>query len=519
MNTRLRSAGTIDEARSPAPPEAGPDAAPDVAPDAADRPARPARPPARPMSPRLIALFGLALGISILVAYTLDRKIFTDVFWQLAAGQWMLAHHSVIGLDPFSYTETHRRWINDEWGSEVILASLYKVFGAAAFNIIAIVTGSLSLVCTMLYARTLGARGGRLAAIAILLALGIAGFVTQDRGLSFSLIWLPLELLVLAKARTNPRLLWWLPPLFLLWANTHGSILVGLMVLGVELAWSVAPERLAARVGGTGRSTHPRQLFVVAVVGTLASFVTPYGPHLVFYDISVGTNSQIGQYISEWNSPNFHSVVELLTFGLIVAVFVFAVRSRRMPVLESTLVVLFFLGALHSARISIYLYVAAAGLAASLPLRRVWAPRTRRIVGALGIGLMLALAAYPSVPAGTVTADTPVQAFTFLESHPGRIFTQYTWGDYAIVRHRATFADGRTDLFIGPVLTEFFDVSDVKVNPDPIFARYHVDYVVWPRATPLAEYLSHDARWVVVDHTGPALVFARTSVWGNQPRH
>jgi hypothetical protein len=111
-----------------------------------------------------------------------------------------------------------------------------------------------------------------------------------------------------------------------------------------------------------------------------------------------------------------------------------------------------------------------------------------------------------------------VQAFTFLESHPGRIFTQYTWGDYSIVRHRATFADGRTDLFVGPVLTEFFNVSDVKVNPDPILSRYHVDYVVWPRATPLAEYLSHDATWVVVDRTGPALVFARASAWASQPR-
>jgi hypothetical protein len=504
MNTRLRSAGTMDEVR---PPEAGPVDAPDASP-------RISRPPAAPLSPRLIALFGLALGVGILVAYTLERKIFTDVFWQLAAGQWMLAHHSVIGLDPFSYTETHRQWVNDEWGSEVILASLYKLFGAAAFNIIAIVTGTLSLVCTMLYARALGARGGRLAAIAILLAFGIAGFVTQDRGLSFSLIWLPLELLCLTKARTNPRLLWWLPPLFLLWANTHGSILVGLLVLGVELAWSVAPERLVARVGGAGRSTHPRQLFIVAVVGTLATFVTPYGPHLLFYDIGVGTNSQIGQYISEWGSPNFHSVVELATFGLIIAVFVFAVRSRRLPVLETTLVILFFLGAMHSSRISIYLYVAAAGLAASLPLRRVWGPRSRRIAGALGICLMLVLVTIPSVPAGTVTADTPVQAFNFLESHPGRIFTQYTWGDYAIARHRATFADGRTDLFVGPVLTEFFNVSEVKVNPDPILSRYHVDYVVWPRATPLAEYLSHDARWVVVDRTGPALVFARAG----QPR-
>jgi len=33
----------------------------------------------------------------------------------------------------------------------------------------------------------------------------------------------------------------------------------------------------------------------------------------------------------------------------------------------------------------------------------------------------------------------------------------------------------------------------------------------------LAEYLSHDAKWVVVDRTGPALVYARSAAWVTQP--
>jgi len=117
------------------------------------------------------------------------------------------------------------------------------------------------------------------------------------------------------------------------------------------------------------------------------------------------------------------------------------------------------------------------------------------------------------VPAGTVTSDTPVAAFTFLEHHPGRIFTQYAWGDYSIVRHRQTFVDGRTDLFTGPVLTEFFAVGGVTQNPDPVLDRYDVNYVVWPRQSPLSQYLSHDPRWEIVDRTPAALVFARTSAW------
>jgi hypothetical protein len=480
---------------------------------ATGEPPRTARPP---LPPWAIAALGLAVGVTVLVATTLVRRLSTDVFWQLAAGQWMLAHHRVIGLDPFSYTESHHRWVADEWGSEVVLAGLYKIFGAAAYNIISVLTGTLCLLATTAYARALGARGGRLAAIAVLVAIGISGFVTQDRGLSFSLIWFPLELLFLHKARSDSRWLWALPVLCVLWVNTHGSILLGLAVIGVELAWAVAPEAWVSRVGGVGRSSYRVPLALAGLASVLASFISPYGPGLLLYDLKVATNSQIGQYISEWKSPDFHSVMVLLLVGTPLVVFIVAFRHRPHALLETTLTAAFFVGTLHSVRIAIYLMIAAAGLAAGLPARPPLGAKARRIVGGVAGGLMIALLALPSVPAGSVTADTPVQAFNFLESHPGRIFTQYSWGDYSIARHRATFADGRTDLFVGPVLSEFFAVSDVTTDPDPILSRYDVSYVVWAPDQPLSEYLAHDTKWVVVDRTAQSVTFARRSTWSAQ---
>jgi hypothetical protein len=203
----------------------------------------------------------------------------------------------------------------------------------------------------------------------------------------------------------------------------------------------------------------------------------------------------------------------LLLVGTPLVVFIFAFRHRPLALLETSLTAAFFVGTMHSVRIAIYLMIAAAGLAASLPARPQLGAKARRVVGGVAGGLMIALLALPSVPAGSVTADTPVQAFNFLASHPGRIFTQYSWGDYSIARHRATFADGRTDLFVGPVLSEFFAVSDVTTDPDPILSRYDVSYVVWEPDQPLSEYLAHDAKWVVVDRTAQSVTFARRSTW------
>jgi hypothetical protein len=486
---------------------------PVVVPALAKDRARPVRPPSEPprrLSDRSVELFGLAIGILILAAATLDRRLSTDVFWSLTAGNSILTHHALFGVDAFTYTEPHRRWIADEWGSEVILASLFKAFGSAAFNFFAIGTGALSLIATRAYVRALGARGGRVAVTMVLVAIGIIGVVTQDRGLSFSLIWLPLELFILTKARRQPRWLLWLPLLFVLWVNTHGSILLGLGVLAIELVWSIVPERMVVAIGGTGRSPHSRQLGLAMLGALVASCLSPYGPALLRYDLGVSMNSQIGQYIQEWTSPNFHSIAVLVTFCVPLLILVFAIRRRRLMLLELTLTVLLVLATLHATRFVDYLFIAAAGLAAGLGTRPAWSGRARRVVGALSVSGIIGILAVPAVPAGSVSSDTPVQAFNYLASHPGRVFTSYVWGDYSILRHRATFADGRTDYFSGPVLTQFFAVTNLTTNPDPILARYNVSYVVWMPGAPLSLFLSHDPRWTVVDRSGPAVVFART---------
>ncbi len=460
-------------------------------------------------SRRTVALVGLALSIGVVVAATLDRRLTTDVFWSLTAGLSILNHHALFGTDAFTYIEPHRRWVADEWGSEVALASLYKAFGSAAYNYYAIATGTLCLLCTMIYARVLGARGGRMAAILVLLAIGVAPVITQDRGVSFSLIWFPLEFLVLTKARDDPRWLWWIPPLFLCWVNTHGSILLGLFVLGVELAWSLVPLQQVAAVGGTGRSPYPRQLGIAAVAGILASCVSPYGPALLRYDLGVPTNSQISQHISEWMSPDFHGVEVLLFYCIPLLVMVLTVRCRKFMVLEGTVATILFLAALHSQRFIVYVFVVACGLAGCLPQGAKWGARSRRVFGALGAAVPVAVLALPAVPAGSVTADTPVQAFNYLTAHPGRIFTQYGWADYSILRQRATFVDGRADYFSGGVFAEYFAVSGLSTDPDPVLARYDVSYVVWAPNAPLATYLMHDPKWEVVDHAGPAVIFGR----------
>ena len=295
----------------------------------------------------------------------------------------------------------------------------------------------------------------------------------------------------------------------MVWVNTHGSILIGLLVLAVELGWSLAPAGLVARIGGVRQSQNPGALALALLGGLLAACITPYGPGLLVYDVRVAGNSQIARYIDEWNSPNFHSLTVVLVYCVPLLVLVACVRARRIPVLEGSLAAALFVEALRTQRLVVYLMVVAAGLAATLPARPPWGTVARRWAGGGLVVCAILILAAPSVPPGTVSSTLPVRAFDYLGSHHGRIFTEYTWGDYSIARHRATFADGRTDLFEGDVLSEFFAVTNLTTDPDPVLSRYDVSYVVWAPRTALSEYLSRDSRWRVIDRTAVATVFAR----------
>ena len=75
-------------------------------------------------------------------------------------------------------------------------------------------------------------------------------------------------------------------------------------------------------------------------------------PGLLLYDVGVSHNGQIGKYINEWNSPDFHSLAVLLVFLVPLAVLVACIWLRRVPVLEASLAAVLFVEALRTQRLA-----------------------------------------------------------------------------------------------------------------------------------------------------------------------
>src|SRR5579863_2944589 len=175
----------------------------------------------------------------------------TDVFWHLAAGQWMLHHHSVIRTDVFSYTVRGRPWFAEEWGFEVLLAEMVHHIGAVSYWLISGVACALALLASALRWSRQGADRLWIAALSVPTAMAI--FVGDSpRPQSLSYLLFALELLVLTLARRQRAWLLSLPVLFLFWSNLHGSFIFGAALLALELLVAVAAE-VSSRATATRR--------------------------------------------------------------------------------------------------------------------------------------------------------------------------------------------------------------------------------------------------------------------------
>lgn len=476
-----------------------------------------------PLRRRRMLRFGLHPGWVVIVGsgallwrVAMSTGLNTDVFWHLAAGQWMLAHHAVIRHDVFSYTVRGKTWVAEEWGFEVALAWLVRTIGPLAYWVLSAGACTAALAFGVARWRRMGA-GWLWTALLTVVAVVALAFGVAPRPQDLSYAFFALELLVLTLARRRVVWLWVLPPLLVVWANVHGSFLLGIALIGLELVWSVLPAsgrriRIVQRL--------PTRPVLLALLGaTLAACVNPRGPGLFLYALHVSLAPQLTSQISEWQSPNFHSLLILaLVIGPVVAL-IGALGLSEAPVAVEDLVVwaVMFLATLHAIRFLPYLGIAWAGMAAPWkPIRRE-SIRASVLTWPLAALVAFAMLSGPHPPAGAVQQGNgslaePVAAGRFLAHQQGRVFSSYSWNDYLIHLGIPVFVDGRTDMYFGTgILGQYAQIADVQVNPDPLLARWDVRWVLWAPGSALAVYLAHDPAWRVAFHSANSLVFERVS--------
>jgi hypothetical protein len=400
-------------------------------------------PAAPPASPRSFHLALLVAVILIPAALGSSGTIFGDgdVSWHIATGEWILDHRALPTTDPFSFTWAGKPWVPIEWFAEVVMAAAYRLAGHS--GIAALATAALIALHAVIFfnairhVRPWVAAGALIAMDVVLIPMMLA----RPHLLAWVLIagWTS----VMLRARDEDCA----PPLvaallMVLWANLHGSFVIGLVIAGAF--------GLEALLAAADRGRALRQWGLFGIACGAAVLVNANGLDGLLHPFSIASLEML-PLIDEWK-PSTPAVTPFF-FAVLGAVLALLVWKRpRMPLARWALLAFLLVMAMLQVRHQAVLAIVAAmllppalsrGAALALDARRLAA-----IVVAAVAALLVAVRAvlpiqlpYTEANPWALIAKVPRE----LRSQP--VLNGYSMGGPLILSGIRPYVDGRGDMY------------------------------------------------------------------------
>lgn len=215
-----------------------------------------------------------ALSLLMLLAFGLGcTPVWSwDFWWHLKTGLVILARGVVPHFDWFTYGASGRAWIDLQWLFEITIAALFSLGG---LDLLVVFAGVLFMAAIFLGWQA----SGRTTPLWLRLAIWTLVIVCMDCRVSlrpelFTFIFLAAWLLIIGNLSRHPRALWLLPLIQLLWVNSHGLFVLGLVVLAALLGdqWCQRYIRIFDRGGWIDKNA----LLPAVLAVVLVCFLNPY---------------------------------------------------------------------------------------------------------------------------------------------------------------------------------------------------------------------------------------------------
>jgi hypothetical protein len=380
---------------------------------------------ARAWSGRLVArealpLAALALHVA-LVAAVLPFTVVQDTWLALVGGR-EVASGGLPSADSLTVLAGGAEWVDQQWLGQLALYGLDVLGGLGlALTVHAFVLVG-TIAAALVAARRLGGSPRAVAAVASAGTL-LAPWAWQLRtqSLVYPLFVALLWLLATDARRGSTRVLLVLP-LLALWANVHGSVLVGAAL---------------AAAAGIVALTQGRGIGALLLAAPLCVLASPYAAELPGYYRTMLFEPDLRRYVVEWGwtAP---SATTLPFYGLAaLTVWTLARRSRRLTWFDRIA-----LAATLAAGVSSLRSIAWFGLAALVLLppalsstRSPQRSSRAALAAAAGLALVAAVVGSTSVPgaAGSAREQWPAAAAAAAAHDPGaRVFASERYADWLL---------------------------------------------------------------------------------------
>jgi hypothetical protein len=432
-----------------------------------------------------------------------------DLWWHIKVGQNILATHRWPTTDPFSFTVVGTPWIAYEWLGDVLLGAVARYGGLLGLDVLLILLASIIMLALYAYGtmRSGNSKAG-LVASWLLCSLAFASFNLRPQMLGY--LFLVLTLIALERFRQGkPRALWFLPLLFLLWINTHGSWTIGLGVIFIFWASGLMEFRLGGIEARRWSATERIRLELVFLLCLAAVPLTPYGTRLAAYPFTVASTLPLNVgNVLEWQPMPFNipggKLFLVVVLAFFVAQMVFQLTWRLAEV------TLFFGGVLMACLhvrflllfVPFFVPMFATLLARWLPLydkKKEHYVLNAVLMAAVVVGIVKYFPTGSDIR-GIVARTFPVRAVEYLRQHPtpGPMFNTYGYGGFLIwmLPEQKVFIDGRGDLYEdGGAFSEYLEVADLKPAAFAVLRAHRIQSCLLERKEALATVLAAHPDW------------------------
>jgi hypothetical protein len=472
--------------------------------------------------------FPAMLGVALVARVFYEARRFfvdPDLWWHIRVGQDILATHHWPTVDSYSFTVAGQPWIAYEWLGDVLLAWVQKTGGLLGLDILLFALASVVMLALYAYAtiKSGNSKAGFVVA-GLMCSLAFASFSLRPQMLGY--LFLILVLIIIEKFRQgNDKALWLLPPIFLIWVNTHGSFIIGIGVVALYLVAGLWEFRVGSIEGQKWTLPQRLRLELALLISLAVLPLTPYGAQLAAYpfDMAFGQPINVAN-VQEWLPMPFNMFGGKLFLAVVIGFFASQLLIRTtMELGDATLLFGGFAMACLHRRFLLLFVPFFAPVAAALIAR--WLPPYQRkkdhfyLNAAIMVTAVAAMVWYfpkTSKLKDAVARIYPVHAVEYLRQHPvgGPMFNDYGYGGYLLgnLPQQPVFIDGRGDLYErGGIFEEYIEVSDMKPAAFRILDQHHIEACLLDRKGALATALGAMPGWELQYSDGLSAVYVRRS--------
>lgn len=466
----------------------------------------------------------LAVAAAIMAAYPSGDP---DVFFHLAVGRDVVESGRLPDTEPFCLASEGRPFRNHEWGFDVLLWLAHDAAGPAGVTLFKAGLAACLFALVALVGVRVGASTASVTALGVLFLPLFRGDLEARPHLAGYALAAGAVLALDGLLDGRRACLAWFAAIMVVWANVHGSFVLGVVLWGAMVAASLVLRRPSVRW----------PLLAAGPVAALATLLNPWGLGLwavVLHHAEPAYRDLVPEWKPvAWGDVPVADTLYLLLVG--VALLSFLPRPNRLRVDRLALLGVFLLPAILATKFTLGLAVGAVPvLAANLSGLAATSQRWVRLL-AWGAAVVSALFAPPHLPPwsgpglGLDLRDHPAAATRLARTHgvAGRVFAPLHEGGYiayaghpdlrpfidgrayvhgleGIRRYLGALADYKTfqdlhaavrfDLVIADLLDFSFPRLIAGLAKDPAFALVHLDdrYAVFVpearRPTDLAPY-------------------------------